>query len=358
MHSRILVPVPLILNAKNFGEASLLLKNDRYLENSDINVDMTREIVRQVMLALISESAYEIILVWNDKDLEKQIMEDFPNKLKSRTKSKYLTDIPSNFISTFESIRNDHICSPTLDTLVNELYLLKIACEERTEVDIRSSLNIINNWDDVFRTSKYLKSSPEVEDLLAVLKGWVNVYNYSEKIECFVDTNHEIPIEKRIENFLNDAYINKLSKEKYCFGIPSHVKESVFKFRQLIKKIKKEHLKCAIKGSVSIGFATAQVEKTIFDKQYKYYSPPIAPLKDIYMSKINDYINQNSLKELYLIETMPTYRAGFTFYACNGNEFKPSLVAEGLEFKGEYCLGGNNWVNINLSNTKIGNRVF
>jgi hypothetical protein len=310
------------------------------------------------MRALISESAHEIVLVWNDKDLEKQIMEDFSTKLKSRTKSLYLTDIPSNFISIFESICNEHICSPTLDTLVNEIYLLKIACKERTEVDIRSSLNIINNWNDVFRTSKYLKSSPEVADLLAELKGLVNVYNYSEKIECFVDTNQEIPIEKRIEDFLNDAYIDKLSKEKYYFGIPSRVKESVFNFKQLIKNNIIKNMKCTIKGSVSLIFATAQVELNAFDKQDKYYSPPIAPLKGIYMSKINDYINNNSLNDLYFIETMPTYRAGFTFYACNGNEFNPSLVAEGLEFNGEYCLGGNNWVNINLSNSKIGNLVF
>lgn len=64
------------------------------------------------------------------------------------------------------------------------------------------------------------------------------------------------------------------------------------------------------------------------------------------------------MNELYFIETMPTYRAGFTFYACNGNEFNQSLVAEGLAFKGEYCLGGHNWVNINLSNSKMGNLVF
>ena len=105
-------------------------------------------------------------------------------------------------------------------------------------------------------------------------------------------------------------------------------------------------------------FANLPIELKIISKNDKSYSPPIAPLKEIYMSEINEYISKNSLNEIYFIETMPTYRAGFTFYACNGNEFNPSLVAEGLEFKGEYCLGGNNWVNINLSNSKMGNLVF
>ena len=187
MHNRILIPVPLILNAGNFGDASQLLKNDTYLEDSDIDIDMTREITIQIMRTLISQSAHEIILIWNDKALEKQIMDQFPTMLKKRTKSLYLTDIPSKFLSFFEPICNEQIYSPTLDILINELFLLYIASKERTEVDIRSSLYILNNWENVFKTSSYLKST-KVLDLLAELKGLVNVYKYSENMECFVDT--------------------------------------------------------------------------------------------------------------------------------------------------------------------------
>ena len=152
MHNRILIPVPLILNARNFGDASQLLKNDTYLEDSDINIGMTREITIQIMRTLISQSAHEIILIWNDKALEKQIMDEFPTMLKKRTNSLYLTDIPSKFLSFFEPICNEQIYSPTLDILINELYLLYIASKERTEVDIRSSLHILNNWENVFKT--------------------------------------------------------------------------------------------------------------------------------------------------------------------------------------------------------------
>ena len=319
---------------------------------------MTREIAIQVTRMLITQSAHELILIWNDKDLEKQIMEEFPPTLKMRTKSIYRTDIPSNFLSFFEPVCNERICSPTLDMLINEIFLLYTACKEKTEVDIRYTFNILNNWNTIFSTSKYLKTSPDVLDLLAKLKGLVNVYKYSDEIECFVDNNQEIPIDRRIEDFLNDAYIYKLSKEKYYFGIPSRAKESVHNFKQLIKRAILDNLKCTIKGGVQLYIANCEIELPVLNNQGKYYSPPIVPLKDIYLSEINNYISKNSLNRLYFIETMPAYRAGFRLYACNGNEFNQSLVAEGLKFNGEYCLGGDNWIEINLSNSRIGHLVF
>jgi len=358
VYNRVLAPAPLILRAHNFGDASSLLKNKIYLDDSDIDIKMTREIAIQVTRILINQSAHEIIFTWNNKELEKQVMEEFPIRLKRRTKSIYLTDIPSNFLSLFEPICNEQICSPTLDMLINEFFQLYMACKERTEVDILSTFNILNNWNNVFNTSKYLRTSPDVQDLLAELRGLINIYKYLDNIECFVDVDQEIPIEKRIEDFLSDAYINKLSKEKYYFGIPARAKESIHNFKQLIKNIALGNLKCAIKGSVPLIIANAEIELDVLKEQGKYYSPPVVPLKDIYMSEINNYISKNSLDKLYFIETMPVYRAGFRLYACDGNESNQSLVAEGLKFKGEYCLGGNNWIEINLSNSRIGNLVF
>jgi len=354
----VLIPVPLILKANTFGGASSLLKNKTHLEDSDINIKMTREIVVQVMRILISQSAHEIILIWNNKALEKQVMEDFPQRLKRRTKSIHLADIPSNFLSFFEPICNEKICSPTLDMLINEIFLLYTACKERTEVDIRYTFSILNDWDNIFNTSKYLKTSPDVLDLLAELRGLTNVYEYSDDIEYFIDNDQEIPIEERIEDFLEDAAINKLMEEKYYFGIPEHAIESIRAFKHLAKNIVLDNVKIKIKGSVPFSIATGEIELNVLNKQGKYYSPPVAPLKNIYMSEINNYISNNSLNRLYFIETMPAYRAGFRLYACNGNEFNQSLVAEGLKFRGEYCLGGNDWVEINLSNSRIGNLVF
>ncbi len=253
---------------------------------------------------------------------------------------------------------NEHICSPTLDILMNEIFLLYMACKERTEVDLMSTFNILNNWDNVFKTSRYLKTSPEVPDLLAELRGVINLYRYSENIERFTDLDQEIPIEKRIEDLLDDAYMIRLSKEKYYFGIPTRARESIHRFKQLLKNPALSNLNLTIRGGIQCYFANGEIELSPFENESRYYSPPIAPIKDIYMSEINNYISKNSLNRLYFIETMPEYRAGFKVYACDRNEVNPSIVAEGLKFKGEYCLGGNNWIEINLSNSRIGNLVF
>lgn len=357
-HNRVLIPVPLILKAHSFDGASSLLRNKTHLEDSDIDIRLTKDIITQITRILIDQSAHEIILVWNNKDIEEQVMEEFPPMLKRRTKSVYLTDIPSKFLSLFEPICNEQICSPTLDMLVNEIFLLHKACEEKTEVDLISTFNILNDWDNVFRTSRYLKNSPEVLDLLAELRGIINLYRYSEGIERFVDLDQEIPIEKRIEDLLNDAYMIKLSKEKYYFGIPSRARESIHRFKQLLKNPALSNLNLTIRGGVQFYFANGEIELSPFKNESKYYSPPVAPIKEIYMSEINDYISKNSLNRLYCIETMPEYRAGFKLYSCDGIKVNPSLVAEGLKFKGEYCLGGNDWIELNLSNSRIGNLVF
>jgi hypothetical protein len=359
MQGRVLVPVPLILNAKSFRGASSLLKdnikNNAVLDDTDIDINMTREIIKQVMRTLISQSAHKITLIWNNRDLENEVMEEFPTRLKGRIRPVYLTDIPSNFLSLLEPICNDKIRSPTLDILVNDIFLLYTACKEQTELDICSTLNVLNNWDSTFATSNYLKYSSDVQDLLSELKGLINSYRYKEDIESFRDINQDIPVDKRIDDFLNDGYVEKLSAEKYFFGIPSRFKQSIFKFKQIIK----EHFldRCEIALNPFF-FAETPFEVTIpLWKKVNYY-PPISPLKQIYSSKINDHILSNRIGNLYFIETMPAYKAGFTFYECNGKEVNQSLYASGLEFKGEYCLGGNKWVNIDLSNNKTMNIVF
>lgn len=342
--------MPLILNATSFSAASQLLKNDIHLEDSDININMTREIAVQMMRTLISQSAHEIVLVWNDRSFERLIMSDFPIMLKRRIKSIYLTDIPSEFLSLFEPICNEQIFGPALDTLLNEIYFLYMASKERTEVDIISSFNILINWNNIFHKSEYLKSSTDVLNLISLLMGLINSYRYSENIECFIDNNQDIPIEKRIEDFLSDAYVNNLSKEKYFFGIPSRAKQSILNYRRMIADKFVNRMEFVIKPFF---FASLPIELNIMGKNTSNYSPPIAPLRDIYMSEINEYILNRDLKRLYFVETMPTYRSGFTCYECNGNDFKPSLIASGLDIDGEYCLGGINWVNIDVSHNKI-----
>ena len=80
IYNRVLIPVPLILKSRTFGGVSSLLKNKTYLEDSDIDIKMTREIDDTIMRMLINESAHEIILIWNNKAIEKQVMEEFPPK--------------------------------------------------------------------------------------------------------------------------------------------------------------------------------------------------------------------------------------------------------------------------------------
>jgi hypothetical protein len=250
---------------------------------------------------MISQSAHEINLIWNDKDIERQIMHELPIKLKQRTKSIFLTDIPSNFLSFFEPICNEKIYSPTIDILINDFYLLNLACKERTEVDIRCTLNTLNNFDSIFNKSEYLKTSSGVLDLIAELKGLTNAYKYSENMECFVDTNQEIPLERRIDDFLNDAFVEKLSREKYFFGIPSRVKESIYNFKKLIKNNILSNVECVIKPFF---FANSPIELNIINGPDKIYSPPIGPLKSIYMSKINDHIRRESLNKLYYVDSL------------------------------------------------------
>jgi hypothetical protein len=356
MYNRVLIPAPLILNAKNFGEASSLLKNNTCLDDSHIDINMTREIIMQVMRIMISQSAHEINLIWTNKDVEKQIMNELPTRLKRRTKSIFLTDIPSNFLSFFEPICNEKIYSPTLDILINDFYLLHLACKERTEVDIRCTLNTLKNFDNVFNKSEYLKTSPGVPDLIAELTGLINAYKYSENMESFVDTNQEIPLDRRIDDFLNDAFVERLSREKYYFGIPSRVKESIFNFKQLIKNNILSNIECVIKPFF---FANSPIELNIINGQDKTYSPPIGPLKSIYMSEINDHIRKESLLKLHYVDTSPINRAGYMIHECNGHEINRSLDAAGWDFEGgEYCLGHADWINIDLSNSKLGKLVF
>jgi len=360
--NKITISHPLVLNAKDFNELKSLLKGKEWIEDSMIDFDRSRDLLVNLTRMLIHESAHEINLICNDRNIANNILNEVPVRLKRRIKPIYPNkNLNRRFLSLIEPVYNEEIASPAIDTLVNEFYSLIIASKEQTEVDATQFLFLSKNWDRIFKRSKVLQKSDAAKVIFNQLHGVANLYEYNENIECFIDTNREIPIDKRLEDFLNDAYVEKLSQEKYFFGIPGKVKMAVLNFKQLIKNKILPNIKLTLKP---MDFANApislnmDIERVL--NQRISYSPPIYPLNNISFGIINQYLTDNLLDRIYFVQSMPFNKAGWIVYECNKrNEIVRHLVASGRTFEEEeYYIGGGRWENVDISYSKFKKNVI
>lgn len=354
--NKITTSFPLVLNAKSFGDVRNLLENKECIEHEMIDFSHSRELLINSTSILINQSAHAINLICsnNDEQIEKDLLNEIPVRLKGRIRPIYLNKKLSNrFLSFVEPIYNDKISSPIIDILVNDLYSFLIASKQRTEVDAISLFQITKNWEELFKNSQILKDS-DVKYLFDQLNGLINVYKYSESIECFIDENKKIPIDKRLEDILNDAHFEKLSREKYLFGIPNKAKMAVFNFKQLINDKILPNLGLSLKPLL---YSTSPINLDIRKQmdQKVGYSPPIYSLDEILYSTINEYLTKNSLDRLYFLNSMPFNKAGWIIHECNSeNGFEAHLIT-GKECRGEYILRGS-WGNV-IGNADINLKV-